>query len=380
MKSPRYWLWTFGLLMLCGRPPLAWAFPDDCQFNLSQPVLDYGRMNRAITSSETSEHSLGRRRLNLSVSCSQPIDMSVFYRAMAATSERFRFAEHGSYVMRVYDAILDGQSVQLGLIAGDRQSVGESASNLVWRPAHGIVPVRAGLPVQGRRFSVQLELTAWVQERALPRRDAAFWETTGMFDFAAAGRSRETTLRASFAPAACEPVLSNAGVVDFGTLSSKDLNHDKSTRLPPKTLTLRVNCDAPTHFALRMQDNREGSATVNSEVYYGLGFDQRNNKVGLYSLIFDPASAVADSFSRVYRTDSTPYGAAWSTANTNPISIAQKSYLGFTDSAGSNAGPVAIQHLTTGVKVEVIIAPASRLDLSSAVYLDGSATLEIVYL
>lgn len=380
MKSPRYWLWTISLLTLSVLSPRAWALPDGCQFNLNQPVLDYGRMNRATKLNATSERSLGQRRLSLSLSCSQPVDMSVFYRATAATSERFRFAEQGSYEMRVYDAILDGQSVQLGLIAGERQSVGESASNLVWRPAHGIVPVRAGLPVQGRSFSVQLELTAWAQERALQRRDAEFWETTGIFDFAATGHSRETTLRASFAPAACEPVLSNAGVVDFGTLPSKDLNPDKGTRLPPKTLTLRVSCDAPTHFALRMQDNREGSATVNSEVYYGLGFDHRNNKVGLYSLTFDPASAVADRFARVYRTDSTTYGAAWSTANANPISIAQKSYLGFTDNAGSNAGPVAIQHLATGVTVDVVIAPSSRLDLRTAVNLDGSATLEIIYL
>ena len=94
----------------------------------------------------------------------------------------------------------------------------------------------------------------------------------------------------------------------------------------------------------------------------------------------DPADASADSFARLYRTDSTTTGAAWSTASSRPIPIGQKSYLGFTDIAGSTAGPVAIQNLTTGVTVEAVIAPASSLDLSTAVQLDGSGTIEIIYL
>jgi hypothetical protein len=380
MNLSRYWLLALAPLTLSGFTPLAWALSDDCQLNLSQPVLDYGLMNRAIRLDTTPVRSLGERRLNLNLNCSQPTDMSVFYRALAATVERYHFAEHGSYEMRVSGGVLDGQSVDLGLIANAGQTPTETASNLTWRPEHGVVPVRAGAPVQGRHFSAQVEVTAWVQEQALQVRDAATWETTGVFDAIATGRSRETTLRASFAPAACEPVLSNAGLVDFGTLRKSDLNPDKGTRLPPKSLTLRVGCDAPTHYALVMHDNRAGSATVNSEIYYGLSFDNRSNKIGLYSLNVDPADASADGFGRLYRTDSTTNGSAWSTASSNPIPIGQKSYLGFTDSAGSTAGPVAIQNLSTIVTVEAVIAPTSSLDLSSAVQLDGSGTIEIIYL
>lgn len=169
-------------------------------------------------------------------------------------------------------------------------------------------------------------------------------------------------------------------MVDFGRLSKNDLNPDKGTRLPPKGLTLRVGCDAPSHFALRMHDNREGSATVNSEIYYGLGFDNRQNKIGLYSLNVDPADATVDQFARVYRTDSTTGGVAWSSASSSPIPFGQNSYLGFTDSAGSTAGPVAIQNLTTAVTVEAVIAPTDSLDLSSAIHLDGLGTIEIIYL
>ncbi|HEF4757828.1 TPA: DUF1120 domain-containing protein [Pseudomonas putida] len=380
MNLYRCLLITLAPLALSGFAPLAWASADDCQLNLSQPVLDYGLMNRAIRPGSEPERTLGERQLSLNLNCSTSVDMSLFYRAMAATAKRFHFAERGSYQMRIRDAVLDGQSVDIGLIAASGQAPVETSSNLIWRPEHGVVPVKAGTPVQGRSFSAQLELTAWVQEQGMQVRDAVTWETTGAFDAVAAGRSREATLRARFAPAACEPVLSNGGLVDFGKISKTDLNADKSTRLPPRSLMLRVGCDAPTSFALVMHDNRSGSATVNSEIYYGLGMDSRNNKIGLYSLNIDPASASADSFARLYRTDSTTGGTGWSTSSASPIPIGQNSYLGFTDSAGSSAGPVMIQNLNTSVTVDAVIAPTNSLDLSSAINLDGAGTIEIIYL
>ncbi|WP_237885310.1 DUF1120 domain-containing protein [Pseudomonas sp. PGPR40] len=378
MNLHRYLMMTFAPLI--GFMPTAWALPDECQFNLSQPVLDYGLMNRAIRPDSTPERNLGERQLSLSLSCAKPIDISLFYRAMAATAERFHFAERGSYQVRIRDAVLDGQTVEIGLIAGIGQPPVITASNLIWRPGHGVVPVQAGVPLQGRSFSAQLELNAWVQEQGRQVRDAVTWETDGVFDTVAAGRTREVTLRARFAPAACEPTLSNGGVVDFGTLSKSDLNTDKNTRLPPKSLTFRVGCDAPASFALVMHDNRSGSATVSSEIYYGLGTDSRNNKIGLYSLNIDPADASADHFARLYRTDSTTGGVAWSASSSNPIPIGKNSYLGFTASAGTHAGPVLIQNLSATVTVEAVIAPTNNLDLSTAVDLDGAGTIEIIYL
>lgn len=377
MKLSRYLLLA---LTSSGFTPLALALPDDCQLNLSQPDLDYGLMNRAIRPDSAPERNLGERQLSLSLSCSKPVDMSLFYRAMAATAERFHFADRGSYQVRIRDAVLDGQSVEIGLIAGVGQPPVVTASNLIWPPEHGVIPVQAGVPMQGRSFSAQLEVNAWVQEQGMQVRDAVTWETAGVFDAVAAGRTREMTLRARFAPAACEPTLSNGGVVDFGTLSKNDLNTDKSTRLPPKSLTLNIGCDAPASFALIMHDNRAGSATVNSEIYYGLGTDSRNNKIGLYSLNIDPTGASADSFAHLYRTDSTTGGVAWSTASANPIPIGKNSYLGFTDSAGTHAGPALIQNLSTTVTVDAVIAPTDSLDLSAAINLDGAGTIEIIYL
>lgn len=181
-------------------------------------------------------------------------------------------------------------------------------------------------------------------------------------------------------PMACTPILSEGGVVDFGKISQQDLNQATGTRLPLKYLTLTVSCNGAGRYALRMRDNRDGSAHVNSEIYYGFGLDPSGNKIGVYSLSFDPKQTVADDLPVIYGTESTTGGLAWRTSNTNPINIGSRSLLGFTDVVGSVAGPSAIQNLTSRFKLEAVVNAKQNLDLSTEVLMDGSATLEVVYL
>ena len=202
----------------------------------------------------------------------------------------------------------------------------------------------------------------------------------GAVTCALAASSVDLNVSGTITPVACTPTLSNNGLVDYGKISRQDLNVDKRTQLRDESLVLNINCNTANRFALIMHDNREGSAIVNSEIYYGLKYDRSGNRIGLYSLNFDPAHTVADALPQVYRTDSTTAGRAWSLSRSNSIPIAAKSYLGFTDVAGSTAGPVAIRNLSSRVTLVTIIAPTSTLDLSDDTELDGSATLEVVYL
>ena len=181
-------------------------------------------------------------------------------------------------------------------------------------------------------------------------------------------------------PTACTPQLSDGAVIDYGKISQQDLKVDRSTRLPVKPLHVNIACNAPNRFALRMHDNRDGSAMVNSEIYYGLGLDHSGNRIGLYSMTFDPLQTVVDSTAQAYGTESTTGGLAWRTANLNTIEIGANSYLGFTETKDSVAGPSAIQVLISTVKVEAVINARQNLDLSTDTPLDGSATLEVLYL
>lgn len=202
----------------------------------------------------------------------------------------------------------------------------------------------------------------------------------GIAPHAFAASAVDLTVAGTLTPNACTPSLSNNGQVDYGKISRQDLSADKRTQLRDRTLDFSLQCDAPARFALVMQDNRDGSAIVNSEIYYDLNHDNSGNRIGLYSLNFDPASTVVDDWSQVYRTDSTTGGVAWSSSKSTSIPIGARSYLGFTDVAGSTAGPIGISRLTSRVTVETVIAPTSELDLSVDVQLDGSATLDVVYL
>lgn len=190
----------------------------------------------------------------------------------------------------------------------------------------------------------------------------------------------DLTVKGLITPLACTPSLSNNGVVDYGKISRQDLSVDKRTQLRDQTLDFSLQCNGPARFALLMRDNRDGTALVNSEIYYGLNLDSSGHKIGVYSLNFDPASTVVDDWPQVYRTDSTTGGVAWSSSNSRAIPIGARSYLGFTDVASSSAGPIGIRSLTSQVTVETVIAPTSELDLSADIQLDGSATLDVVYL
>lgn len=211
---------------------------------------------------------------------------------------------------------------------------------------------------------------------------AALWATLLLVNIpgALAASTVDLTIKGQITPMACTPGLSNNGLVDYGKISYKDLSADKRTQLRDKYLDFTLQCNGPARFALVMHDNRDGSAIVNSEIYYGLDHDDSGNKIGLYSLNFDPTQTVADDLAQVFRTDSTTGGQAWSTSNSRPIPIGARSYLGFTDVSGSSAGPIAIQSLSSRVTIETVISPTSELDVSSEIQLDGSATLDVVYL
>ncbi len=131
---------------------------------------------------------------------------------------------------------------------------------------------------------------------------------------------------------------------------------------------------------LEYGNDRDGTAHVNSEIYYGLGLDNSGNKIGVYSLSFDPKQTTADSWAPVYGTESTTGGLAWRMANLNAINVGARSLLGFFDTQGSTAGPAAIQNLTSPLTLEVVINAKQNLDLSTDIVMDGAATLEVLYL
>jgi type 1 fimbria pilin len=185
-----------------------------------------------------------------------------------------------------------------------------------------------------------------------------------------AASSTDLTVTGTITPAACTPSLAGGGVVDFGTIAAKDLKPDASTRLEPKTLQLTVNCDAETLFAIKPVDNRAESST--NPVRYGLGFINGDEKLGEYVLNF--SNVIADTPSVVL--ESSDGGVSW-TDGSNAI------YPGYLVAFGDDTGirvPHPLQDVSVDMRITPFIAPTQNLTLTDEVQIDGSATLQIVYL
>jgi hypothetical protein len=54
--------------------------------------------------------------------------------------------------------------------------------------------------------------------------------------------------------------------------------------------------------------------------------------------------------------------------------------MGFTNRTASTLGPVPLQNLTGTLRIKAYLAPMQTLDLRSVVHINGSGTLEIIYL
>lgn len=186
---------------------------------------------------------------------------------------------------------------------------------------------------------------------------------------ALAASSVDLSVKGSITPSACTPSLSDGGKVEYGKISAKDLLVDDYTYLTPATLTLRVNCDADTLFALNAKDNRRGSAPHPQE--YGLGWIDGDKKLGGYTLRL--SNPVADT--PVYTLFSPDYGKTW-VVNPSGTWMAHDWLSAF----GDTATPKALSNVTADLTISTSIVPSRNLPLTKDMRLDGSATLTVHYL
>lgn len=186
-----------------------------------------------------------------------------------------------------------------------------------------------------------------------------------------AASSVDLTVKGLITPSACTPALSGGGTVDYGKISAKDLNVDKTTYLTAQTLQFTVTCDAATLVALEAKDNREGSDSNNDLMEFGLGLINGTEKLGGMELKL--MSPVADGvpISTVGSYDS---GVTWDYERN-----LMRNNLLAPAAVGVNA-PIPVQLWSADLSVAPFIAKTSGLTLTNEVAIDGSVTLTVRYL
>ncbi|WP_455827205.1 DUF1120 domain-containing protein [Pseudomonas graminis] len=183
----------------------------------------------------------------------------------------------------------------------------------------------------------------------------------------------DLTVQGTITPNACIPILSSGGVIEHGKMSAKDLFTDKITPLPKVTLEMTVTCDASVIFALKATDNRSGSGHASG---FGLGFINGTQKLGSYTLTLGtPGSPPQADGETVQAIGSFDNGATWERWN----NFETGTYLSVATLADPST-PRATRQLITPVAYSGYINPTDGLDLSNEVAIDGSATIEVMYL
>lgn len=206
----------------------------------------------------------------------------------------------------------------------------------------------------------------------------------GVIPAALGASTVDLTVSGAIIPASCALALSQ-GAIDFGRVSAYDLNRDNGTRITPDDLsaTLSVNCAGPTLYALRGVDNRLGTHHPDSTWYtspYGLGRTPAGEQTGSHYLDIIPLLSSIDS-KPAFVTVGGVGGTVWAAAGRGDTAIHNTGeLLGFTDTTGVTTGPIPIKDALYRLQHYGVIAPARMLTLVEEVEMDGSVTIELVYL
>jgi len=180
----------------------------------------------------------------------------------------------------------------------------------------------------------------------------------------------DLTVKGLITPNACTPTVSAGGMVDHGKMASKDLVQNNPTSLPRVTLQLSIACDASIPFAIKPIDNRSGTSTGTMD--FGLGLINGNKRLGRFYLT--PLNMRADGVS-AQPIASSDGGRTWYGERNWELQT-----LWGAGAADDATTLLPIKNLVMDLGVNTSIARADQFDFSDEAPIDGSATLEVMYL
>lgn len=209
---------------------------------------------------------------------------------------------------------------------------------------------------------------------------------------ARAADTAELKVKGSVKPPSCTVSLAAGGVIDYGDIPPSRLSTTAATKLERRTTTFSIDCaTGKTKMALKLSDNRASSVVaaigkLPSGFFYGLGIVD-GKKIGVYTVTMDKVQAdgyhVALYLNRGLGSDPNTWDNAYSSygaffrptliytwAPNDPESIRN----------ATQHAPGAFSTVSGELAVEVTIDKLANLPVRDAIPLDGSSTLELVYL
>jgi hypothetical protein len=211
-------------------------------------------------------------------------------------------------------------------------------------------------------------------------------------NFAMATTTADLTVTGQIIPATCNISLTGGGVINYGTLSVGGLDPVDSTLITPSMSgthpksTMNINCDAPAQIAVNVTDNR--AATVNLDVLtggtlpgatveqvFGMGADGVGTNIGAFTITSTSGGTLVDSApGRVIESFD---GNSWA-HSTGEFNNTANWRMSWASVAGNTPEP--IQAIAQELEIQAAVTATENLDTSVPINLDGSVTIELVYL
>lgn len=197
-----------------------------------------------------------------------------------------------------------------------------------------------------------------------------------------AADNTEIKARGVIRPSACTPSFAAGdGVIDYGTISARDIKAGQNYVLPSRSVSMAVTCDAPTQIAFRATDNRSASRVsgliaADDSFNYGLGTDNGKH-IGGYAIALAATSTIDNAPRRTSWSRTT--GNTWRQNDTDALT--RIAHDGTVYALGNNQRSIAKgARWHIHFDVSGLLNTPENLTLTNDIVLDGSTTFEVIYL
>lgn len=185
-------------------------------------------------------------------------------------------------------------------------------------------------------------------------------------------------------PSACSIDLSNQNLA-YADIDARNLKQDNPTFLGTTLRTnLTVSCSIPTKIGFSVTDDHadsvhtEAAAHVaqghGAELGFGLG-NKSGDAIGAYVVGFSIAAVEGKDSEIISSKEDSD---TWISAQKRLTPDSSMLYAW--KRAGSGTHPANVENAVAQLTVNAAVAPASQLDLSSSIELEGKATFTLLYL
>lgn len=178
-------------------------------------------------------------------------------------------------------------------------------------------------------------------------------------------------------PGSCTLALTNGGIVALGAINEIDLDPQAETALPAGSVSVDINCTAPTKVAAMITENRAGSSTRTGDASFGLGKTSTGVSIGFYEAV--AKTPMADGAPSTFITAPNTVGNLWASP-TGDAFLEHGTGRKFVAFGTAAAGPSSVTTASLDIEVRPTIAPTTVLMLPAPETIDGSLTMALVYL